>query len=144
MTRRARVYVAHPIVTYGTARERDCLAVLREQLPGVELYDPAGRYRREHGWQRAWPKVLASLSGLVVFGAKDGTIGTGCLRELTDALAWGLPVAGLGGDVLKEIGGVQLLPVPWRTARHVGRLVLGDPIEPRDFLVLQPNERTAP
>lgn len=142
--RLTRVYAAHPVTSYGTEHEARSLAALRALLPDCEIYDPAGRYRREHGWRRAWPGVLASLSGLVVFGAKDGTIGTGCLRELTDALAWGLPVAGLDGDVLKVIGGVQLLPVPWRTARHVGRLVLGDPVEPRDFLVLEPNDRTAP
>ena len=68
---RPRVYAAHPIVTYGTARERDCLASLRTVLPGVDLYDRAGRYSTDAGWLRAWPRVLSTISGLVVFGTRE-------------------------------------------------------------------------
>jgi hypothetical protein len=131
---RPRVYAAHPIVSYGTARERDCLALLRGVLPEADLYDPAGRYSTDAGWLRAWPRVLPTLSGLVVFQGEDGTIGTGCLRELTDAIAWRLPVAALEGEALHEIDGVQFLAVPWRTARHAGRLVLAGSIDPEAFL----------
>ena len=91
--RRPRVYAAHPIVTYGTARERDCLAALERLLRGVDIYDPAGRYRTNKGWLRAWPRVLSTLSGLVVFGTRDGVVGLGCLREIADAREAGVPVA---------------------------------------------------
>jgi len=49
---RPRVYAAHPVVTYGTARERDCLASLRGLLPDVDLYDPAGTRPMPAGCER--------------------------------------------------------------------------------------------
>lgn len=130
---RPRIYVAHPMASYGTEHERDCLASLAGLLPGADLYDPAGRYMTDAGWLRAWPRVLASLSGLVVFGAEDGTVGTGCLRELTDAIAAYVPVAALVGDELHEIDGFQLLAPPWRSARNAGHLIVGRAMEIGDF-----------
>ena len=91
--KRPRIYAAHPIVTYGSARERDCLAALRSLLPGVELYNPAWRYRTDASWRRAWRRVLPSLDGLVVFGTRSNVVGLGCLRELADARRIGLRVA---------------------------------------------------
>lgn len=125
-----RVYAAHPVTSYRTEHEERCLAALRDLLPHCEIYDPAGRYRREHGWRRAWPRVLASLSGLVVFGAEDGTIGIGCVREVADAVARCLPVLALDGEDLHELDGVRLLALPWRSARRVGALMLGPAFEP--------------
>ena len=90
---RPRAYVAHPQVSYGTARERECVAALRRLLPGWDLFDPSGRYRTDTGWRRSWPRVLASLDALVVFGTREGVIGCGCLREIADAERRGLPVA---------------------------------------------------
>jgi hypothetical protein len=43
----------------------------------------------------------------------------------TSRVAWRLPIAALEGEKLHKIDGVQLLAVPWRSARHAGRLVLG-------------------
>ena len=88
-----RVYLAHPQVSYGTVRERECVAALRRLLPGWDLYNPSGRYRTDTGWLRSWPRVLASLDALVVFGTREGVIGCGCLRELADVERRGLPVA---------------------------------------------------
>jgi len=112
---RPRVYCAHPITTYGTAYERACFNTLAELLPDVELYDPAGRYKTSAAWRRAWPRVLASLDGLVVFVAEDGTIGAGCLREITDAIVMGLPLAVLEAGSLRELVALDLVPVSERT-----------------------------
>ncbi len=131
--RRPRVYVAHPMTSYGTAHERSCLATLAELLPGVELCDPAGRYRTDDGWLRAWPRVLQTLSGLVIFPCENGTVGTGCLRELTDAIAAYVPVAVLVGYELHEIDGFQLLAPPWRSARNAARLITGQAMGIGDF-----------
>lgn len=128
-----RVYAAHPMDSYGTAHEAGCLAALAQLLPGVDIFDPAGRYRTDDGWLRAWPRVLRTLSGLVVFAGENGTVGTGCFRELTDAIAAYVPVAVLVGDQLREIDGFQLLAPPWRSARSAGRLIVGLAMEIGDF-----------
>ena len=68
---RRRVYVAHPIVSYGTTRERDCLRRPRTaSFPAWTFYDPAERYSTDVGWLRAWPRVLSTLDALVVFGTR--------------------------------------------------------------------------
>ncbi|MGH9291603.1 MAG: hypothetical protein ACRDZ6_02320 [Acidimicrobiales bacterium] len=133
-----RVYVAHPMLTYDTEWEASCLRTLAGLLPHVELYNPAGRYLTDASWLRAWPRVLRSLSGLVVFGttADDdygvgaGEIGTGCIRELGDAIACGVPLLAFDGERLHELDGVRLLAIPWRSARRAGALVLGPVFEP--------------
>jgi hypothetical protein len=131
---RLRVYVAHPVVTYGTASERERLETLQRLLPKIEIYDPAGRYYSNAGWRRAWPRVLSTLSGLVVFGSPDGTIGAGCMRELLDAVVWRIPIAGLEEGMLREIEMFRFLESRRLTACRIGRLVLGDRIGPADFL----------
>jgi hypothetical protein len=133
---RPRVYAAHPMASYGTDHERSRLVALGGLLPGVELFNPSRRYSTNVGWRRAWPRVLASLSGLVVFPGENGTIGTGCLRELTDAVTWGLPIAALEGEALREIDGLKLVSVPRRSARHAARLILSGPIEPSQLLAV--------
>jgi hypothetical protein len=131
--RRPRVYAAHPIATYGTARERDCLAALAVLLPGAELYDPSGRYRTNLAWRRAWPRVLGTLSGLVVFGNREGVVGIGCLLEVADARGRGLPVAVLDHRCrLRALGGFG----PTRrspTARRTAVLLSGSPVDPAGF-----------
>jgi hypothetical protein len=125
---RPRIYAAHPIVTYGTARERDCLATLKRLFPEVEIYDPAGRYRTNQGWLRAWPRVLATLSGLVVFGTRDGLVGLGCLREIATAREAGLSVAMLDHYCRpRTYAGVVAPPAP--ALRRAAMLVPGEPVE---------------
>jgi hypothetical protein len=135
MRTRPRVYIAHPIATYGTAWEHACLAALQDLLPDVELYNPARHYADGAIWRRAWPRVLETLSGLVVFPSLDGTIGAGCLRELFDAVACRIPIAGLEESMLYEIETFEFLRQHLLTARRVGRLVLGDQIDATEFLV---------
>jgi hypothetical protein len=125
------VYVAHPQISYGTARERDCLAALARILPGVDLYDPAGRYSTDVGWLRAWPRVLPTLSGFVVFGTRDGIVGIGCLREIADARQADLPVAILDQRCRARTYAGLVLPARAPTSRRAAVLVPGEPVDLR-------------
>jgi hypothetical protein len=128
------VYVAHPQISYGTARERDCLAALARILPGVDLYDPAGRYSTDVGWLRAWPRVLSTLDALVVFGTRDGVVGVGCLREIADARGVGLPVAILDHHCRARTYAGLAFPTRAPTPRRAAVLVPGEPIDLRELL----------
>ena len=130
---RPRVYVAHPIVSYGTARERDCLACLRAVLPEADMYDPAERYRTDAGWLRAWPRVLPTISGLVVFGTRGGVVGVGCLREIADACRAGLPVAMLDHHCRARTHAGLALPIRAPTPRRAAVLVEGEPVDLREL-----------
>jgi hypothetical protein len=130
---RRRVYVAHPQISYGTARERDCLAALRAVLPEAELYDPAGRYRTDAGWLRAWPRVLPTISGLVVFGTRGGVVGVGCLREIDDTHGAGLPVAVLDHRCHARTYAGLALPARAATSRRAAVLVPGGPVDLREL-----------
>jgi len=130
---RPRIYAAHPIVTYGTARERDCLAALARLLHGVDLYDPAGRYSTDAGWFRAWPRVLPTLSGFVVFGTRGGVVGVGCLREIDDACRASLPVAMLDHRCRARTYAGLALPARAPTPRRAAVLVPGGPVDLREL-----------
>ncbi|HXY45426.1 MAG TPA: hypothetical protein VEH29_14650 [Acidimicrobiales bacterium] len=129
-----RVYAAHPISCYGTAHARDRLATLGKLLGGVEIVDPEERsWPSEDAWFDEWPDLLASLDGLVVFAAPDGTIGTGCVTELADALASGILLAGLDDRGLRRLDGLRFVAAERRTMRSAARLFLGEPIAPDTF-----------
>jgi len=144
LPRRPRVYAAHPKSCYGTTHAASQLACLAELLPGAEIVDPETlRWRTEEQWRRSWPKVLGGLSSFVVFAGTDGTIGAGCIRELTDALVRNVPIAGFHEGSLRTIEGIELLPVPFRSARSTALLLLADPIDPGKFAPSgEPQERT--
>jgi hypothetical protein len=144
LPRRPRVYAAHPKACYGTAHAASCVACLAELLPRAEIVDPeALRWRTEEQWRRSWPKVLGGLSSFVVFAGTDGTIGAGCIRELTDAAVRNLPIAGFHDGALRTIDGLKLMPVLFRSARTTARLLLADPIDPATFVPSgEPRERT--
>lgn len=132
---RPRVYAAHPMTSYGTEHERVCLDTLAALLPDVELVNPARRYRTSAGWLRAWPRLVRTLSGLVVFADEEGTIGAGCLREITDAVLCGLPVLMLDEDQrLCELLALDLLPPDLRDRSHAawpvagGRALASEPV----------------
>jgi hypothetical protein len=141
-----RVYAAHPKACYGTDHAARHLARLAELLPEVDIVDPETLgWRTEEQWRRSWPKVLARLSSFVVFAGTDGTIGTGCIRELTDALVRHLPIAGFHDGSLRTIDGIELLTIPFRSARSTALLLLADQIDPATFARgSEPQERTFP
>lgn len=119
------VYAAHPMTCYGTDHERDRLAVLAERFPGAEIVNPATRFRSSAGWLRAWPRMLPTLSTVVVFADEDGCIGAGCLVEIADACRLRVPVLLLDdAGILRELVSLNLLPPgerdAWQAAWPVG------------------------
>ncbi len=129
--RRPRVYGAHPMVSYRSEHERTCLDTLAELFTHAEIVNPAERSWTNAGWRRAWPRLLATLSGLVLFADEDGTVGTGCLREVADAIAAGVPVAYLDPDFgLCELAGLDLVPAEMRTRASTAWPIAGEQIDP--------------
>jgi hypothetical protein len=132
-----RVYVAHPMTCYGTTHARSCLDGIARALPACELVDPEALAWTSHeAWLVGWRDILGTLAGLVVFAARDGTIGAGCLREIGDALDARVPVAAYARDGgLMGLADFDLLPEGERTARRYGTLLLAGTLRlpwPRD------------
>lgn len=125
------VYVAHPMTSYGTDHEARALAALARLLPDVELVNPATRYGSNVDWLTDWPRLVRSLAGLVVVADEHGTVGAGVLREVTDCLFRGVPLAVLDGrGRLRELAGLDLLTPEDRTPAAVAWPVEGAPVAP--------------
>ena len=124
------VYAAHPVTTYGTDLERTALARLAELLPGATVIDPCDRYRDAEHWLEDWPALLPTLSALIVFGAPDATVGTGCLHELADAWWCGMPVAMLDrAGALRHLVGLRMIADADRDRFRTATLVPGQPMD---------------
>jgi len=88
------VYVASPVAAYGTPyRARALAAIRREVGPDAVAIDPAILFASNEDWLRTWPIVVRTLDALVIVPGADRTIGAGVLREVSDALAYGVPVS---------------------------------------------------
>lgn len=124
-----RVYVCHPMTSYRTDRARCVLADIAKALPDAELVDPEqAQWATDAEWLAAWPTILGSLSGLVVFADKAGTVGTGCLRELVDGIMVGLPVAAWEPSAgLVALVGFELVDPATRSPRRAAYLDYGTP-----------------
>jgi len=131
---RCPVYVCHPMTSYGQPGTTKAIATLARLLPGAVLVNPEDRgWKDSSEWLEEWPGLLVALAGLVVIGDRLDTIGTGCLREVTDAITLGLPLAALapGGRVLRELRGVELVEPDSRCAGRAGFPLYGAVL--RDF-----------
>jgi len=128
------VYVCHPMTSYGEPGTTRAIATLTRLLPGAVLVDPEdGGWKDSSEWLEEWPGLLVALAGLVVVGDRLDSIGTGCLREVTDAITLGVPLAALapGGRVLRELRGVELVESGSRCAARAAFPLYGVPL--RDF-----------
>jgi len=128
------VYVAHPVSSYGEPGTARAIATLTRLLPDAILVNPEDRgWKDSSEWLEEWPGLLVALAGLVVIGDRLDSIGTGCLREVTDAITLGLPLAALapGGRVLRELRGVELVEPDSRGPARAGFPLYGAPL--RDF-----------
>ena len=97
-------------------------------LAGAELYDPARRYGSDEAWRRAWPRLLANLDGLVVFGTRSNVVGAGCLAEVADAHRCGVAVAMLDQRCRpRTLAG--WVPTRRPTAKRAAVVVPGGPID---------------
>jgi hypothetical protein len=129
MSATAPVYVAHPMSGYGSRYTTACLDVLAGLLPGARLLDPATIFASDSEWRQTWPRLLRTLEGFVIFGDTDGTVG-GCIRELSDAIAHGVPIAGFHlGRGLRDISGFDIIDAGSRSARRTALLRLGRGVE---------------
>lgn len=121
---RARVYVAHPIPTYRSSWSARCIEAAERAWPDAELIDPAERFGSNETWLDEWPALVATLSALVVVGDEQGRIGSGCLREIADAILWWVPtytLADRSGELsLAVLGGMTF---PERPSPHVAAIL---------------------
>jgi len=141
MSGTAHVYVAHPMAGYGTPYTTACLDVLARLLPSALLIDPATIFAIDPEWRQAWPRVLQTLEGFVIFGDTDGTVGAGCIRELSDAIALGVPIAGFDlGRGLRDISGFDIIDPGSRSARRAATLRFGRCLGPDDLRQAAPGQ----
>jgi hypothetical protein len=132
--RRPKVYVAHPITTYGTDWAARHLARLAELLPGARLVDPERKaWATSEAWFAEWSSIVPDLSGLVVFGAEDRTVGAGCLQEIIDAVFVGIPIAALDGRRLVELRGFEFATEGSQSAQRAATVRAGRRISPGAF-----------
>jgi len=87
-----RVYLAHPIGTYGSARERTAIASLTAL--GHTVVNPAeAQYARACGADMArWVALAQGCDALALMPFADGAIGAGAAMEARAALDAGQPV----------------------------------------------------
>ena len=115
---------------YGSPYARTCLDTLADMFPDARLLDPSTIFASDAEWRRAWPRLVRVLGGLVMFGAEDGTIGAGCIGEMADAIAVGVPIAGFElGRGLREIRGYDVIDPRTRTPRRAAVLRLGHSVD---------------
>jgi hypothetical protein len=56
------------------------------ELVDEPLWGPATLFSSTVEWLREWPRLLRSITGLIVVPDTDSSIGAGCLREISDVL----------------------------------------------------------
>ncbi len=116
--RRPRIYAAHPCSSYGTDHEAACLGYLAELLPEAELIDPPGRYATDAAWLQAWPRLLRSLSALVIFGPRMARWEWAACESWPTLCGPGYLSSGLDSrGLLVELGALRLFPADRRTPR---------------------------
>lgn len=132
------LYCAHPTGDYGSANEERRLCDLRRLFPDVECLNPAEMFSDTFDWLSEWPRLCCTLDLVVAWGASDGTVGCGVLRELSDATVYRIPTAILNSAGLWHWGGLDILTPRHRSAKRVGRLRAGRPVSPSKFLASSP------
>ena len=75
------------------------------------LWDPATLFSSTAQWLREWPHLLGSVPGLILVPDTDGSIGAGCLREISDVLGLDRPVSIYEKEALITWGEVIVRPV---------------------------------
>jgi hypothetical protein len=93
-----KVYAVHPLTSYGAEHERRQLEALRKHFPRADVLNPATMFNSDDEWLEGWRDVIDKLYVLAVFADEEGYIGAGCLLEITDAIACGVPIVALDQD----------------------------------------------
>lgn len=93
---RSVVYVAGSMSSYGTAKRTKAIAQIADlaDSQSLDVFLPERRYRTHAAWVRGWSKLCRSnaLAGVVIVPDGGGAIGAGVMREVSDAIAFGVPV----------------------------------------------------
>jgi len=82
--------------SYGTAKRTKAIAQIAEfaDSQSFDVFLPERQYRTHDAWIRGWSKLCRSsaLAGLVIVPDDNGAIGAGVMREVSDAIAFDVPV----------------------------------------------------
>jgi len=94
MSQDSLVYVAGSVTSYGTPKRQRAIEQIREhaEAQGFAVFLPEYRWATSGGWLREWPKIVRLLGGLVIVPDDSGAIGAGLMREVSDAIAFDVPV----------------------------------------------------
>lgn len=94
-----RVYLAHPMGTYGSDREQQAIELLTKA--GHEVINPRERqYSQACGKHMArWVRLAAACEAIALLPFKDGRMGSGMKMELDAAVLAGLPVIQISAAV---------------------------------------------
>jgi nucleoside 2-deoxyribosyltransferase len=89
---RPRIYLAHPIATYGTVRETAAIALLT--AAGFEVINPSERQYAEACGKdmRHWVRLAAACDAVALLPFRDGKMGSGMAMEARHALKQGRPL----------------------------------------------------
>ena len=82
-----KIYLAHPVTDYGTKRQADAIAYIREG--GFEVENPDQPHHQRGYEERGmdyFKEVVAACDGLVFLRFPDGSVGAGVGREIWWAL----------------------------------------------------------
>lgn len=121
-------YFAHPMTSYNSARITRALDRVRSALSGWVVIDPeAAAWRDNAEWLAEWPRIVQSIDALVLVPDDEGCVGAGCLSEVANAIALGVPVAAWNDRCgLCELSGVTFrYPL---TPQRSAVVVIGDPL----------------
>jgi hypothetical protein len=110
MSATTRPYVATPIAVL--CRPNWPARVRRiEDLADEPVWDPARLFTSTAAWLQEWPRLLGSITGLILVPDTDSSIGAGCLREISDVLGLDKPVWIYESETLVTWGEVQVRPI---------------------------------
>jgi hypothetical protein len=97
------IYIAASVTMYQDPRYEQAIAWARERY-GSAL-PSAVQWESTRHWLEGWPDLLPKLERIVVITDRQGLIGRGVYRELTEAMEYGTPI-----ELLRFIDG-EIVPV---------------------------------
>jgi len=137
-----RVYLAHPVTDYGSARQAQAIDLLRANGWKVENPDQphhASAYLM-YGMGH-FKGVVNDCDGLAFLRFPDGSIGSGVATEIETALRRGLPVWDISSGKLESVG--TMMPFPLLSANET-RAMIASLKAKAEGEIHSPSDRSAP
>jgi hypothetical protein len=91
------VYLAAPLVCYGTARYLTARSQLSPFVPDGAVIEAATAFANSMEWIARWPGIVRQIGTLVFIADENRHIGAGVFQEILDARFHGVPVLYLDG-----------------------------------------------